>query len=348
MTSQSKSEIEIVYNNRPLCSFPYTEKSSIKDLKDFLSKKYSVSVERVSISQPEGSKLVDNAIISSLVKKSKKVFLDNIVSDFAFYQLENEENKFDFQFDLVATSIDDFENQINKFFNEKMKEMNCQIDGINFLGSTSEAKPFFDKTKSFSSHFLSNPEKFYFLILGSSINCYNQIVYKENEEEQDDKKELVLRPHAQSGEKFRVYIETYNNERKEVEVFPEMTVGELKEVIEYQFAVRKEYQELIYLVYKLNNEEKTLKDYYIRPNGFIFLRGFYFPLIFVDFYEKKNKNVFSINIAQQVHAIKQELIQRLQLDPNLNYKLLLGGKELDERNYLIDYNVQKMQSIYFM
>jgi hypothetical protein len=110
--------------------------------------------------------------------------------------------------------------------------------------------------------------------------------------------------------------------------------------------IKKEYQELLYLVYKLNNDDKQLKDYYIRPKGIIFLRGFYFPIIFVDYYEK-NKYILSINIAEQIQYIKDEIINRLNLEKDIKYQLIFNGKILDDENYLIDYNIQKMQAIYF-
>ena len=111
--------------------------------------------------------------------------------------------------------------------------------------------------------------------------------------------------------------------------------------------VKKEYQELLYLVYKLNNDEKQLKDYYFRPKGIVFLRGFYFPIIFVDYYEKKNKNVLSINIAEQIQYIRDEIINRLNLEKDFKYQLIFNGKILEDENYLIDYNIQRMQTIYF-
>ena len=39
-----------------------------------------------------------------------------------------------------------------------------------------------------------------------------------------------------------------------------MTICELKLLIEKNFMIKKEYQELLYLVYKLNNDDKQLKD----------------------------------------------------------------------------------------
>ena len=158
---------------------------------------------------------------------------------------------------------------------------------------------------------------------------------------------MSLRKDVEANQKFSIVIQTYNHVVKEIDVFPEMKIGELKSLIEEKFMVKKEYQELLYLVYKLNNDEKQLKDYYIRPKGIIFLRGFYFPIIFVDYYEKKNKNVLSINIAEQIQYIKDEIIHRLNLEKDFKYQLIFNGKILEDENYLIDYNVQKMQTIYF-
>ena len=37
----------------------------------------------------------------------------------------------------------------------------------------------------------------------------------------------------------------------------------------------------------------------------------------------------------------------LNLEDNYDYKLLLNGRTLDDEDYLINSNVQKMQMIYF-
>ena len=158
---------------------------------------------------------------------------------------------------------------------------------------------------------------------------------------------MSLRKDVEANQKFSIVIQTYNHVVKEIDVFPEMKIGELKSLIEEKFMVKKEYQELLYLVYKLNDDEKQLKDYYFRPKGIVFLRGFYFPIIFVDYYEKKNKNVLSINIAEQIQYIRDEIINRLNLEKDFKYQLIFNGKILEDENYLIDYNVQKMQTIYF-
>ena len=158
---------------------------------------------------------------------------------------------------------------------------------------------------------------------------------------------MSLRKDVEANQKFSIVIQTYNHIVKEIEVFPEMNIGQLKSLIEEKFMVKKEYQELLYLVYKLNDDEKQLKDYYFRPKGIVFLRGFYFPIIFVDYYEKKNKNVLSINIAEQIQYIRDEIINRLNLEKDIKYQLIFNGKILEDENYLIDYNIQRMQTIYF-
>ena len=158
---------------------------------------------------------------------------------------------------------------------------------------------------------------------------------------------MSLRKDVEANQNFSIVIQTYNHVVKEIDVFPEMKIGELKSLIEEKFMVKKEYQELLYLVYKLNDDEKQLKDYYFRPKGIVFLRGFYFPIIFVDYYEKKNKNVLSINIAEQIQYIRDEIINRLNLEKDFKYQLIFNGKILEDENYLIDYNIQKMQTIYF-
>ena len=45
--------------------------------------------------------------------------------------------------------------------------------------------------------------------------------------------------------------------------------------------------------------------------------------------------------------IKDEIIHRLNLEKDFKYQLIFNGKILEDENYLIDYNVQKMQTIYF-
>ena len=267
--------------------------------------------------------------------------------------MENEDNYFDFDFDILGTSIDEFQSKISKFFKEKMDEFHFNISNFEFFD---ENKPFFDPNKAFHMHFKEKYKepKFYFLVRDNAMHFNCKSFYNENDFEDDingeikeENEEIELRKNVEAGKCFKVIIQTYNHLIKEVEVYPEMTIGELKDIIEKKFMVSKEHQELLYLVYKLDDNNKQIKDYYIRPNGIIFLRGFYFPLVFVDYFNKKNKNVISINIAEQIKYIRQKIINLLNLEDNYNYKLLLNGKTLDDDDYLINSNVQRMQMIYF-
>ena len=143
------------------------------------------------------------------------------------------------------------------------------------------------------------------------FNCksfYNENDYDDNNEEiKEENEEIELRKNVEDGKYFKVIIQTYNHLIKDMEEYHEMTIGELKDIIEKKFMVSKEHQELLYLVYKLDDNNILIKDYYIRPNGIIFLRGYYFPLVFVEYFNKKNKNVTSINIAEQIYLINSNV-----------------------------------------
>ena len=303
--------------------------------------------------------------------------MKNIISKFKFYQMENESNYFDFDVDIIDTSVEQFHTLISTFFKQKMGEFNFNINKFEFFD---DKKPFFDKNKSLHMHFKEKyrEPKFYFLIRDclmhfNSKNIIDETFFQEMqgiEEEPEsnnnknlniinlesniseknnsiNNKEIELRKNVESGKTFKIIIQTYNHLIKEIEVYPEMTIDILKNLIEKNFMVSKEHQELLYLVYRLDENEKMLKDYYIRPKGVVFLRGYYFPLVFVDYFNKKNKNVISINIAEQIKYIRKKIIGMLNLEDNYDYKLLLNGRTLDDEDYLINSNVQKMQMIYF-
>lgn len=353
----NKKNIDIIYNKKTLCSLPYKPESSLKDLKKLLQDKYFFNLEDIIFSQNDKALNDDNAQLKSIIKDTKNITMKNIISNFKFCQMENEENFFNFEFDIIDTSIDDFQNKISKFFKQKMDEFNFNVSKFEFFD---EDKPFFDKNKTFHMHFKERYKepKFYFLVRDCAMhfNCksyFDEKLYNENDEEineeeiNDEKEEIELRKNVEDGKCFKIIIQTYNHLIKEIEVYPEMTIDTLKSIIEKVFMVSKEHQELLYLVYKLDDNSKQIKDYYIRPNGIIFLRGYYFPLVFVDYFDKKNKNVISINIAEQIKYIRKKIISLLNLEENYNYKLLLNGKTLDDNDYLINSNVQRMQMIYF-
>ena len=358
--SNGKNNINILYNKKILCSFPYSPESSVKDLKKQLQDKYCFEPSDIVLTYVKNQLNDENAKLKSIIKTSKDISMKNIISKFKFCQMENEENFFNFDFDILDTSIEEFQNKISQFFREKMGEFNFNISKFEFYD---EEKPFFDDKKSFHMHFKEKYKepKFYFLIRDcemhfnsksfSGDNYYNEDEINEEvnegKEDNEEKQIIELRKNVEAGKCFKIIIQTYNHLVKELEVFPEMTIDLLKNIIEKTFMVSKEHQELLYLVYKLDDNSRQIKDYYIRPNGIVFLRGYYFPLIFVDYFDKKNKNVISINIAEQIKYIRKKIITQLNLEDNYNYKLLLNGKTLDDNDYLINSNVQRMQIIYF-
>ena len=349
------SDINIIYNKKKLCSFPYKPASSIKDLKKLLQEKYFLLPEDIILSHNEKIINDNEAKLNSILTNSKDINMKSIISNFKFCQMENEENSFDFNFDILDTTVDEFQSKVSKFFKQKMDEFNFNISKFEFFD---EDKPFFDKKNNFHMHFKEKYKepKFYFLIKDCSIhfNSKSHIMEKSlneieemKEEMKEEKEEIELRKNVEAGKCFKIIIQTYNHLIKEVEVYPEMTIDELKNLIEKIFMVSKEHQELLYLVYKLDDNTKQIKDYYIRPNGIIFLRGYYFPLVFVDYFNRKNKNVISVNIAEQIKYIRKKIINLLNLEDNYHYKLLLNGRTLDDNDYLINSNVQRMQMIYF-
>ena len=278
---------------------------------------------------------------------------------FKFSQLENESNFFEISLDINKTTINDFKSKIFEFFKKLLKEeLNMHINSCEFYKDNNSNLFFNNNNQTLKTYFPNNDLTFYFLIQEQKINFYKnkpnlQLLFPElyeeiNEEEDNNNNNeniIEIRKNIPNGKTFKVIIQTYAHLIKEIQVYPEMTIGELKEEIERVFKVRKEYQELLYLVYRLNDDNKLVKDYYIRPNGIIFLRGFYFPLLFVDFYQRKNKNLIAVNIAEKVECVKNEILNKLNLQQN--FDLIFNGKVLNDDSYLIDYYVQKMQIIYF-
>ena len=351
--SSKKNQLDILYNKKILFSYPYTSTTTLGDLKKNISEKYFLNLDDIILLQNNNLLKDDKTKISALINNSKKIEMKNIISKFKFCQMENESNFFDLDVDIIDTTIEQFHTLVSTFFKQKMDEFNFNISHFEFFD---ENKPFFDTNKIFHLHFKEKYKqpKFYFLIKDCAMhfNIKNYIEEKFDEESKDintieEKKEIFLRQNVESGKTFKIIIQTYNHLIKELEVYPEMTVDILKNLIEKNFMVSKEHQELLYLVYKLDEDDKMLKDYYIRPNGIVFLRGYYFPLVFVDYFNKKNKNVISINIAEQIKYIRKKIISLLNLEDNYNYKLMLNGKTLDDNDYLINSNVQRMQMIYF-
>lgn len=351
------STVTILYHQNQLCNLNWTTSTTFHDLRNDLAKKYELNPELVILMNKSDAVNDYQEMVKSIFNvnhANNELTLNGIETKVSFYQMDNEDNCFTIDYDLIDFSIPSFKESTFNFFKAKMDEFNYKISLYEFYTNDSEDNLFFqDNNKSFPLYFSSNELmniKFYFLIKNESIvfyktikSCLNQV--QEDVNEVNEK--IVLRKNVCNGQMFSIVTQTYNHVVKEICVYPEMTIGELKERIEDAFLVRKEYQELLYLVYKLKDDTKTIKDYYIRPQGIIFLRGFFFPIIFVDFYQKSNKSVISINIAERISFVKREIIAKLCLDNSYDYKLILNGKELNDGYFLIDYNIQKMQMIYF-
>ena len=66
----------------------------------------------------------------------------------------------------------------------------------------------------------------------------------------EEKKEIELRKNVEAGKCFKIIIQTYNHLIKEVEVFPEMTIDILKNII-HTIILRKNIIKIIYFLEKI-------------------------------------------------------------------------------------------------
>ena len=183
MSSSHKNTIDILYNKKLLFSYPFTSSSTIKDLKKYISEKYFINSNDIILLQNASQLKDDKAKISSLINKSKKIEMNNIISKFKFCQMENESNFFDLDVDIFDTTIEQFEILVSSFFKQKMEEFNFNISKFEFFD---EAKPFFDKNKIFHMHFKEKyrEPKFYFLIKDCAMH-FNSKNYIEERYEED-------------------------------------------------------------------------------------------------------------------------------------------------------------------
>ena len=252
--ADANKNLNIIYNKKTLCSFPYKPNSSIKDIKKLLQEKYFFSPEDIIFLHNEKTLTDDNTRLKTILQNSKNLTMKSIISNFKFCQMQNEDNVFDFDFDIIDTSIDEFQNKISKFFKQKMEEFNFNVSKFEFFD---EDKPFFDKNKAFHMHFKEQYKepKFYFLIRDCAIHFnsksyinekyleeYGQEIEEDNREEKEEKEEkefIELRKNVEAGKCFKIIIQTYNHLVKEVEVYPEMTIDALKNLIEKIFMVSR-------------------------------------------------------------------------------------------------------------
>ena len=191
---------------------------------------------------------------------------------FKFSQLENESNFFEISLDINKTTINDFKSKIFEFFKKLLKEeLNMHINSCEFYKDNNSNLFFNNNNQTLKTYFPNNDLTFYFLIQEQKINFYKnkpnlQLLFPElyeeiNEEEDNNNNNeniIEIRKNIPNGKTFKVIIQTYAHLIKEIQVYPEMTIGELKEEIERVFKVRKEYQELLYLVYRLNDDNKLI------------------------------------------------------------------------------------------
>lgn len=352
-------EIKLMYDNKTLKEFD-DEKNPVYISKLVLTKLSSIAGQKIRV------RVIPQIVISEIIKKLQFLPLNHTSN------IEHE-NCYDYEFNIFS-EIDQFKNDVYVFFNIIMEKFNYKLDhthsqfyispenddlffNIKKLDEDKETKKLEKSLNFFLKNLYDNSNdkiKFYFLIKNSSVNFYSnqksdvKLVQKNSSIDKfNNSSDLSnsLRKNISVYQKFKIIIQTYNSIVREIEVYSEMTIQELKLIIEQILGIRKNYQELLYLVYKLNNENKKLKDYYIRPHGIIFLRGFYFPIVFSDFYKKSIQNIIGVNIAERISNIKEQVILRLDLGFT-DFNLICNGKELEDEKFLIDYNIQKMQTIY--
>jgi hypothetical protein len=367
---------------KKLLTFQYDEITTVKDLKSFISNQYKIPDKKIFFSNNREtldddscfldkifitrlSKIGNDSIKSLKVRVVPQVNLNEIIIKLNFLPIhsidDSDEDNFIIKYDLIlnGSKFDDFKKNVIDYFSSKLKELHYFLDdnfGVEFYESPSSEVPIFTNSQEDLSEIFDFLEKdnftLYFLVRDSSMifylnkNTEDQVhIDIKNKALNENKDFGSLRISPLQGQNFLIILQTYNNSFKELEVNSEMTLNELKNMIELILGIQKNYQELFYLVYKLTDEKKKLKNYYIRPNGVLFLRGFFFPIVFTDFYEKSSSCMLGINIAENVKCIKQELVKKLNLQFT-DFSLIFNGKELNDSRYLIEYNIQKMQTIY--
>lgn len=361
MNSSDGKTLELVYGDKKLADLIYDANTNALHLKQDISHKFNLNKEKVNLYYNK-MELDDTTVLSSIlitdlgkisgekikVRVIPQITMKLIQEDFIISQIDNDQHRYNFTYDVINTTVEVFKREVLAFFKEKMGEFNYNLEYCEIYEDPDlEEKSFVsdeDKLFNLGTYQLN------FLIKNKSINLYKNHHNHNHTKDISDNcvpsgTSIELRKNVSSGELFQIIIQTYNQDLFELEVYPDMSIGVLRKNIEDKFKIKKEYQELIYIIYKLNDDSKFLKDYYIRPNCTIFLRGFYFPLFFIDFYNKTNTNIIRLNAAKQVSELKKEVMRRLNLDIG-DFKLICNGKELDEMISLVDYNIQKLQVIY--
>jgi hypothetical protein len=350
-----EENLEIIYQNNKILQIPYTTNTTVGELKSNLEAELKSKDIQIFYNKKEltnDSIRLSSFIITSLGKLSSEkirvkivpqIHINAVKKRITFYQIENANNKYEMDCDIL-NPLSEFVDQVGSFFFKSLEEYNYKINKYHFFESLEKENNIFGDLNLpvYRCEIFSNDDIcFYFLLKNSSIIFYKSAF--ENKEVNKDKQPIQLRKNTSSGQSFHIIIQTYNSYVQELEVSHDMTVYELKKKIEVTMNINENYQELLYLVYKLKDDKK-LCDYYIRPQGVVFLRGYYFPIVFTDIYTK-TRTLMEINIAEQVFQIKNKLAKLLSLESD-HISLISNGRELENEKYLIDYNVQKLQNIY--
>jgi len=362
-----KLYFELLYNNKKLTDVEYNNSTTIKQIIKWISDKYKTSDSNIKLFYNKKcishchNDPISNILITQLtqlpnsrikVQVMPQIILENLQIKERFFQIGNETNSFEISLDLFS-KFSSAKAEIFDYFQKIFSEFNQQISNANYLISSENDdidESLIDEKFLFELFPFTEVKSFYFLIKNQSI-CFYSRYNKINDQMLSNKVEKVpivgMFKLPNKDECFKIITQTYNKVIKEIEVYNSMKIGELKDKIQEKFYVSKQYQELTYLFYRLDDDNLTIADFKMKKNSTVYLRGFFFPLIFCDYYTKKISQIY-INIASLISEIIQLIIDKFKLNCEIDsIQLLCNGKILDNERYLIDYNIQKNQTIYF-
>lgn len=362
-----KLYFELLYNNKKITNVEYNNTTTIKQIILWISENYKTSdsniklfYNRKCISNSPNDYL-SNILITQLsqlqssrikVQVLPQITLENLQFKERFFQIGNEINSFEITLDLFS-KFSSAKAEIFDYFKKLFSELNQHIITSNYLISSENDdldESLVDERFLFELFPFTEVKTFYFLVKNQSI-CFYSKLNNLNDPNFSKKVEKVPKvgmfKFPQKDEYFNIIIQTYSKAIKEVEVYNGMKIAELKDKIEEKFYVSKQYQELTYLFYRLDEDNLTIEDYKMKKNSTIYLRGYFFPLFFCDYYTKKISQIY-INIASLVSEVIHLIIERFKLNCDVDsIQLLCNGKIIDNERFLIDYNIQKNQTIYF-
>lgn len=344
-------KLEILYKKNKILEFFYNKNTKFDELENFIETNLNVKFDELNIHYDDKKFEREFGLSNFLTEltpipgqKTKIKIIPQLEIQpfnltFSFEQIENKRNIFFIDIEF-GSSLKEFKQSITRYFFELFNELNYHIEDVCFYTNHIDDSPDldFDDNSTKAIHLFKR--NFFFLIKNSKLYIYSELKEIEPIDTNNEKKRILREFPTNS---FNVIIQTYSQNFQSLTVYPEMTIGELKLEIEEKFGINPDYQQLTYLVYKLSDNNKTLKDYHLFPNGTIFLRGFYNPIVLVDF-QNNQQILYKTNFSQSIHSLKNEILKTLQLD--FSFDLLSNGKILNETKSLIDYDIQKYQTIY--